>query len=445
MPTFDHSPSDNTPAEPSNGHALEVTACWERPIVPTAGGTTALLVRVRALANPAAGGRRAPVDVAFVLDRSGSMSGRPLELVKQAVDVAVGYLGEEDRAALVVYDHAVETLQRLETATPRVKTALRLALHGLDARGSTDLAGGWLAGCGQLAAGMGATPDAGAATGVRIRRALLLTDGLANVGITDPGALTTHAHELRRRGVGTTTLGVGIGFDEDLLSGMAEAGGGNFQYIEQADQIRAFFARELSDLLTVAAAGLTLSLTMPHGVRATLVNPFPVERHGKRLEIALRDLPAGDELDLVFVVTARPGQPGALHHLELVARWSDPAADARRGEQPVLPPLRYADREEIAATPADPVVAEQAALQHAAAERRAAMRLDRSGRHAESRAGLRRAAALLQAAPQTDAVREDLDGISEAFTFEASAPLPEETRKRSTWDAHRRARGKRNE
>lgn len=442
MPAFDHSPSNHRRAEPSNSRALEVTARWERPIVPVAGGTTTLLVRLRALADPDAT-RRAPVDVAFVLDRSGSMNGRPLELVKQAVDVAVGHLGEEDRAALVVYDHAVETLQRLESATPRVKTALRLALHGLDARGSTDLAGGWLSGCDQLAAGM--AEDQATNAGVRIRRALLLTDGHANVGITDPGELTRHAHELRRRGIGTTTLGVGAGFDEDLLSGMAEAGGGNFQYIERADQIRAFFARELSDLLTVAAAGLTLSLTMPHGVRATLVNPFPVERHGKRLEIAIGDLPAGDELDLIFVVTARPGQRDALHHLELVAGWSNPVADAQRSEQVVLPPLRYADPEEIAVTPADPMVAEQAALQHAAAERRAAMRLDRSGRHAESRAGLRRAAALLQAAPQTAAVREDLDGISEAFVFDASAPLPEETRKRSTWDAHRRARGKRGE
>ncbi len=445
MPAFDHSPSDDNLVEPSNGRSLEVTACWERPIVPTAGGTTTLLVRVRALANPGSDGRRAPVDVAFVLDRSGSMSGRPLELVKQAVDVAVGHLGEEDRAALIVYDHAVETLQRLEPATPRVKTALRLALHGVDARGSTDLAGGWLTGCHQLAVGMEGAPAADAAGGVRIRRSLLLTDGLANVGITDPSELTTHAHELRRRGVGTTTLGVGTGFDEDLLSGLAEAGGGNFQYIEQADQLRAFFARELNDLLTVTAAGLTLSLTMPHGVRAILINPFPVERHGKRLEIAVGDLPAGDELDLVFVVTARPGQAGALHRLELAASWSDPAADARRTLEPTLPPLRYAHPEEYAATPANPTVVEQAALQHAAAERRAAMRLDRSGRHAESRAGLRRAVALLQAAPQTDAVREDLDGISEAFSFEASAPLPEETRKRSTWDAHRRARGKRNE
>ncbi len=174
MPAFDQSPSDDTPAEPSNSHGLEVTACWERPIVPTAGGTTTLLVRVRTLADSRSGGRRAPVDVAFVLDRSGSMGGRPLDLVKQAVDVAVGHLGEEDRTALVVYDHAVETLQRLEPATPRVKTALRLALHGLDARGSTDLAGGWLAGCGQLSAGMEDAPDAGAPARGPNRRALRL-------------------------------------------------------------------------------------------------------------------------------------------------------------------------------------------------------------------------------------------------------------------------------
>src|SRR5262245_284280 len=191
---------------------LSIAVAWEKPVVPVTGGEATLLVRVKAAETAGQNGhRRAPVDVAFVLDRSGSMAGEKLALVKEAVGVAIGHLRDEDKTALVIYDHEVETLQHLTAATPRVKTAVRLALQGVDAGGSTNLSGGWLTGCDELSNGMGEGP-------VRIRRALLLTDGLANVGISRADELTKHAHELRRRGIATTTLGVGHDFDEDLLA-----------------------------------------------------------------------------------------------------------------------------------------------------------------------------------------------------------------------------------
>ena len=122
---------------------LTVSARWEKPLVPATGGEAILLVRLTAAPSerdrPT---RRAPIDVAFVLDRSGSMAGERLALAKEAVDVAVALLRDEDRAALVVYDHAAETLQRLDRATSRTKTALRLPLHGVDAGGATDLGSG---------------------------------------------------------------------------------------------------------------------------------------------------------------------------------------------------------------------------------------------------------------------------------------------------------------
>src|SRR3954452_18278581 len=93
--------------------SFTVSAAWDRPVVPSTGGQATLLVRIKPVAPAEGSGhRRAPVDVAFVLDRSGSMSGDKLTLVKDAVSVAVGHLRDEDRTALVVYDHEVETVQR---------------------------------------------------------------------------------------------------------------------------------------------------------------------------------------------------------------------------------------------------------------------------------------------------------------------------------------------
>lgn len=422
--------------------SLEIHAAWEKPVIAASGGETTLLVRLKASATATnSGQRRAPVDVAFVLDRSGSMAGDKLALVKEAVSVAVGHLRDEDRTALVTYDHAVETLQRLEAATPRVKTSLRLSLQGIDVGGSTNLSGGWLTGCDELAKAM----DHDGHTGpLRIRRTLLLTDGLANVGMTSPDVLTKHASELRRRGIATTTLGVGLDFDEDLLSSMAEAGGGNFQFIERANQLRAFFERELGELLTVVAAGLSLTLTLPHGVRARLVNAFPAERHGKRIDVALGDLPASDEVNLIFAITTEPGTRDTTHLIALEASWSDPAND-RRASFDLSLPLRLTDRATADATPADPDVAEQAALQRAIVTQREAMRLDRQGRYAESRAALRQGAALLAAAPATyrvQAMRLEADQLA---SYDADAMLSEDVRKGTTYRAMRYSRGKRDE
>jgi Ca-activated chloride channel family protein len=278
---------------------------------------------------------------------------------------------------------------------------------------------------------------------VRIKRSLLLTDGLANVGITTTVELTKHAHELRRRGISTTTLGVGLDFDEDLLTSMAEAGGGNFQFIASSGELRGFFERELGELLTVVAAGLTFSITLPHGLRAHLVNAFPTERHGKRIDVALGDLPATDELNLIFAIDAAPASIGTNHLVSLGAVWADPATDSRQTFDLTLSPLRVVDPKTVDATPIDSDVAEQAALQRAAAGQREAMRLDRQGRFAESRAHLRHAATLLAAAPMTAQVSESYETAMMYAEQDETSGLSESIRKTATYDAFRRQRGKR--
>ena len=186
-------------------------------------------------------------------------------------------------------------------------------------------------------------------------------------------------------------------------------------------------------------------MTVPAGVAVALVNAFPTERRDVRLEIALRDLPAGDELDLVFLVRVPGGEPETTYTLRLAAAWSDPAADARRSREIAPAPLALASPAEVAAAPADPVVAERAALQRATAERRAALALDRAGRHAESRAGMQRAVAYLQAAPMSDVVRDDLAVTERYAAYAASAAYGELDHKRGAFHNARRTRGKRDD
>lgn len=422
------------PSSNGNGHhlpSISVSALWERPLT-APGGTAALLVRVSAPPNRRPG-RRTPVDVAFVLDRSGSMNGGPLALAKQAVDAAAGYLRDDDRAALVVFDHEVDLLQPLGPTTPRAKAALRLALHGIDAGGSTDLGGGWLSGCRELAEA--------SASSARSRRALLLTDGQANVGIVDPAALVRHAAELRSRGISTTALGVGLGFNEALLQAMAEAGGGNFGFVERPDELRAFFETELRELLAVVALGLTLEVTLPEGLHAHPVSAFPAARHGRTWTVALGDVPAGEELEIVFRLEVKGGRVGDALPVGVSAGWTDPAADQRRHATAELPPLALAPTLEVERAIADGRVAEVLAVQTAAAERKRALELDREGRIVESRQAMASARDVLAAAPMSERVRfmtQDTDVLAAS-----AGPYDEATRKRAAWEDERRRKNRR--
>jgi Ca-activated chloride channel homolog len=442
--------SDSTPVPSSDRHhaeikgrntALRVEARWQKPLIAAGGGEAMLLVRVLAAAvGEAEAGRAAPLDVAFVLDRSGSMQGDKLDLAKEGVDLAVARLRDADRAALIVYDDEVDTVQPLAPATPRLKASLRLALHGVDSGGSTYLSGGWIAGCHQLAE---ATPVSNThASATRIRRVILLTDGLANVGILEPGVLARHASELRRRGIATTTVGVGQDFDEGLLSAMAEAGGGNFQYIAGPEGLRTFFAHELQELFSVAATGLAIRLALPPGVDAELISAFPVESCGNSLEVAIGDLPAGDEIDLIFTVREERGNAGTLLPVGVTACWADPRADAHREIDAALEPLRRAEGEEVTAATSDELVVERAARQRAATERRAGLELDRAGRFAESRARMLQAQTHLAAAPMTAEVQADFAETT-ALAFEpATAGYASHVRKSAQYRDTLRRRGR---
>lgn len=435
MPAADAANNDAT-AQPL---ALSLDARFERPVVAAAGADLALMVRIAARTAPVAGQRRAPLDVAFVLDRSGSMSGEKLDLAKEAVDVAVSLLHDEDRVALVTFDNEVEVPQTLTAATGRAKAALRLALHGIDAAATTNLSGGWLAGCQELATAADGDRDR------RLRRALLLTDGLANVGITAPAELMHHATQLRLRGVTTTALGVGLDFDEVVLSGMAEAGGGNFRYIGHPRELRAFFEREIGELLRVVGIAPQLEVTLPHGMRATLINAFPTRRNGQIVTVDLRDLAAGDEVTLIFDVHVAPGGAGTVHQPSLRLTWVDPATDRRETREEQTSPLTLAIREEAKEAPVDAEVAEGAARERASRERRRAIELDRAGQFAEARMMFGRAASILSAAPQSLQVQAELRDSLDLAAADATVGLAEDVRKLRLSLDHGRSRGRRDQ
>ena len=413
---------------------LSISTQWERAALTEFSGAATLMIRVVAPEASRDPGTRPPLDIAFVIDRSGSMSGRPIELAKQAVSHATGLLEDPDRATLVVYDDQVDVIHRLSGMSSRGRNELRLAQAHVVSGGSTDLCAGWLMGCRELAR------DQRTSGAERVSRTILLTDGLANQGETSPRIIFEHAAELRHRRISTTTLGMGDHFDESLLAGMAEAGGGNFAYIESASQLSRTFERELGRLVTTTATQLNLRLQFPDGVHGKLLNPFPVERHGRRFDVAIDDLSSNDEVVLIFEVTGRGLILGDRMPFELSLRWTDPTCDERQTVNLPVQPLEVVDRRVYEAMPSDDETAAQAALVRAAAAQREAMELDRAGRRQESRALHAAAFDLLAAAPLQDENAHLREEARAYAAYDAGLSFSEHSRKQATHNAVQRTR-----
>ncbi len=203
-------------------------------------------MKAREKERDTSGTSRLPLNLALVLDRSGSMGGDKLAYTRKAASFVVNHLSEKDYVSVVAFDDEVNVLLPSRQVTN--KDALKQMLDQIAPGGSTNLSGGLISGFREVK--RRARPN-------QVNRILLLTDGLANVGLTGP-ALIDKAGEIRKSGVGVTTLGVGSDFDEDLLLAMAEKSAGNFYFIENPDRIPAIFAEELQGLLQVVAQGITL-------------------------------------------------------------------------------------------------------------------------------------------------------------------------------------------
>ena len=333
---------------------------------------------------------RLPVNVSLVLDRSGSMGGAKMRLAKEAVDRAIATLDQRDRFSVVFYDDHVDVVVASSTASGGAREAAREALRRVDARGSTNLFEGWMRGCEQVALHAG---------GEGVSRTLLLTDGLANVGITDRFELETHAAELRRRGVATSTFGVGHDFDEALLEAMATAGGGNFYYIETAQQIADNMTSELGEALDVVARSVRLDVRLPYGAQLEMLGTERVERQGPdSWSVDVGDLVARQERDVVLRVNFPYGSPGEQAGVSVAVHDRDGAFAGDRADAH----WTYADHATNDRQPRTHDVDRLVARLFAARARMEAVELNKSGDYRRASSSLTGVAGRIRAYAQDD-------------------------------------------
>ena len=237
--------------------------------------------------------RRRSINLSLVLDRSGSMSGNPLRNAVKAAEQLVDFLQPEDYLSVVIYDDVAETV--IPTQLVADKKAIKTAIKKIRARGLTNLSDGWLMGCDRVKSEQ--TPQL-------LNRVLLLTDGFANRGIVDPSALVNIAKEQAEAGVMTTSLGFGNGFNEDLLIDLAEAGGGNFYFIQSGDDAANVFNIEMESLTSIVGQNLTVNFSPKNQIEVgEVLNKYPVQFEDSGVEVFLGDVYQVESKPLVLKFT----------------------------------------------------------------------------------------------------------------------------------------------
>ncbi|MFC5530656.1 vWA domain-containing protein [Cohnella yongneupensis] len=297
--------------QPLHSSSVTFTHCWNRPYLPTGGaGKCYLLLEARGHGEVRAD--RAPINVSLVLDRSGSMSGKPLAYSKRACQYVVDQMNEGDVLSLVAFDDEVWTVVPPAPVTVANKYDIKQRIERIRSGSCTNLSGGLMEGSRHVLAGKNDRPRA-------VNRVILLSDGHANQGITSKERLAEIAREYHGSGVGISTMGVGDRFDEELMETISYQGGGNFYYIDTPERIPVIFQEELEGMLSVVANRMTLTLRTTDRAAVTNVYGYATERCPGELKISAGDL-YGNEVKAILVeLTVAAHSPG--RHPVLTLEW----------------------------------------------------------------------------------------------------------------------------
>jgi Ca-activated chloride channel homolog len=365
---------------------------------------------------------RAPLNLALVIDRSGSMAGEKLSYVQQAACHVLDMLNAEDRVAVVAYDDQISLIAPGTYVSDAARDELKTSINALKPGGTTNLSGGWLEGCRQISEHQSRNG---------IHRALLLTDGLANRGITDIEELALHARELRQRGITTSTFGVGLDFNEHLLEGMASQGGGHFYYIERPGQIPEFFRNELGELLTVVARETVLRITIPQGISLETLGDIPHEQEAGAVRIFVGDLCAKEQRTLYTRLLLPPGTASATVKISGELGYANLDNQTEAVADDIV--FSYGNNAEVQRSPLNEAVLQRVSEVELATASTRALQLERAGKRREAAAMMRQSlAANVAHAPA--AMAAEYEQLSDRM----EKGLDEQTRKAGHYAAYQK-------
>jgi Ca-activated chloride channel family protein len=349
--------------------------------------------------------RRRPLNLSLVIDRSGSMGGDKIAYTRQAAQFLVQNLGANDWLSIVLYNEGVDTLLQPEQVTH--KDAINQKIATIKAGGMTNLSGGWLQGC--TLAAQNLKPD-------YLNRVILMSDGLANRGVTDPAKLIALAQQKRDQGISTTTMGLGADFNEDLMMAMADAGGGAFYFIESPEVAPMIFEEELRGLLNLVGQNLIISVEPTDYVtNVSQLNAYNMHSNGQRISFDLGDV-FGDEVKTLVLELSIPALHDAGQRQIATLRFEydeigENGSEHRVMEQPII--INVSVPADLPPPP-NPEVRRSVLLLQAAQARREAVAAADKGEYKQASEVLRKAAESIEHSPvQNEELAEEQAALME--------------------------------
>ena len=209
-----------------------------------------------------------PVDMVVVLDRSGSMQGEKINQAKQSLLNLINMLSPQDRLALVSYADNVQTHANLLKVTPTNRFLLQSAVNSIRTGGSTNLSSGLQQGIAIMQRSLAAG---------RNGSIILVSDGLANRGITDPQSLGRMATAAQKHEFGISTVGVGLDFNEHLMTTIADQGAGKYYFLDEPEKFAEILHNEFEHARMTVASNTAVEIPLTDGVTLIDAAGYPVE------------------------------------------------------------------------------------------------------------------------------------------------------------------------
>lgn len=301
------------------------------------GGVVHVLVELQAPALPQEeSAARKPLNAALVIDVSGSMAGPPLAAARTAGVEIVDGLGDEERLSVVSFASETRTHVDAIACDSRGRERAQAEIARLRTRGCTNLADGWLTGARCVAQAMEELPG-------HQSHVVVLSDGRANRGLCDPAELAEHAGELRRRGLFTSTVGVGDHYSPVQLEAIAEHGGGRMHDAEHPHEIVEVVLAELGELRRTAAQDVEIDVQAPEGTGVECLGTYAGTPRPQGLRIAVGSLLAEARRTVLLRVTFPADLDSEASGIFLAPSWHAPGESDRTRGEPVRLALPYAD------------------------------------------------------------------------------------------------------
>jgi len=257
-------------------------------------GTVGLNLTLQAAELPATNDRETRnVDMVIVLDRSGSMKGRKIEDARRAVLELLSSLSAEDRFALITYSDGVHIASGLSNVTDANRVGIASAVNAIRAGGGTNLGAGLQAGIDIL---ISASRHTNAA------KVILISDGLANKGLTDVKALSDIAAVAVEKEFAVSTVGVGVEFNEHLMTAIADRGTGSYYYLENPAAFAEVFQKEFYNTQTAALTGVKIQIPMSSGITLADAAGYPIINHNDHLIFYPGNLRSGQTRNLFLTL-----------------------------------------------------------------------------------------------------------------------------------------------